>query len=114
MNGAQRRQLRAQASAIPVTVRVGKAGPNGAVLEEISACFKRESLVKVKLLDSARESADRQALAESLATGTGADLVEVRGNTVVLYRARRQEKTPEPKPRIGAREAVRRERRRNP
>lgn len=80
-------RLRRTGQDVPVTVQVGKAGITGGLIEEIADQLKREALVKVRLLRSARAGDDdRNALAASLAERAGAHLVEVRGNTCVLYR----------------------------
>lgn len=85
---AERARLRAKATDLQAKLHVGKAGVSEAFVDELRALLKRDRLVKVKLLDAARASDDRRAIAEGLAERVGAALVEVRGNTVVLWRPR--------------------------
>lgn len=85
--------LKARAQEIRPIINVGKGGASEGVIQEIKDQLDRESLIKVKILKSALEEADKRAMAESLAEGAGAVLVELRGFTAVLYkppRARRK------------------------
>jgi RNA-binding protein len=78
-------ELRARAHDLDVTVWVGKSGVE-AVVGECDDQLGDRDLVKVKFLRSARGGTDVEALAADLADRTGADVVETRGNTAVLYR----------------------------
>lgn len=77
--------LRAKAQSIDVTVWVGKAGIES-VVDELDDQLADREIVKVKFLRSARGTNSTDALAETLAEKTGADLVETRGNTGVYHR----------------------------
>ncbi|HVL87673.1 MAG TPA: YhbY family RNA-binding protein [Candidatus Thermoplasmatota archaeon] len=88
MDARERRALAALAQKLEANVSVGKSGVTPGVLAELEARLSRSELVKVRFLKSAREGAQRQELADSLATGARAEVVEVRGNTVVLWRAK--------------------------
>lgn len=81
--------LKAEAHDLPAVLQVGKAGLTEAVVAEIEARLKRDRLLKIRLLRSATESGDRKEIGKELAERAHAVLVEVRGNTVVLYRPRR-------------------------
>ncbi len=82
----ERQRLRAEAQSLDVTLQVGKAGVNANLVEEARAQLEDHGLIKVRLLRSARSQADdRQAVAEEIADRAEAELVEVRGNTCVLY-----------------------------
>ncbi|OGS42749.1 MAG: hypothetical protein A3K67_00480 [Euryarchaeota archaeon RBG_16_62_10] len=79
-------ELRGAAQALRATVFVGKDGVTDAVLREIAAQLDKHGLVKVKLLPSFES--DRKAAGDSLASVSGAVLIEVRGRTVVLAKGR--------------------------
>jgi RNA-binding protein len=83
-----KKRLKAEGQAIDATVNVGKGGLSEGVLDELDVQLKRQHLVKVKIQRSAvggdRESKDMQAI--ELASHLGAELVERRGHTVLLYR----------------------------
>lgn len=89
MDAEERRRLRVQAQGLPAAMNIGKAGLTAGVVEEVRRQLEEHRLVKVKLLASARGEQAREALAAELAERTGAELVEVRGNTAVLWRGRR-------------------------
>jgi RNA-binding protein len=65
-----------------VTVWVGKAGVDS-VTDELVDQLEDRDVVKVKFLRSARGSDETADLADRLADQTGADIVDVRGNTAV-------------------------------
>jgi RNA-binding protein len=79
-------ELRGQAAKIEALTHVGKNGITPSLIIEIKRQLKDNKLVKVKLLKSAIEEKPREEIAKELAEGTGAELVEVKGNTVVLYK----------------------------
>jgi RNA-binding protein len=65
-----------------VTVWVGKAGIES-VVEELSDQLDDRDVVKVKFLRSARGGDETADLAADLAERTGAEVIDVRGNTAV-------------------------------
>jgi len=72
------------AAGLEATVRMGKAGLTRALVEEIKGQIKKKGMVKVKLLGSSRE--ETRQIAGELAERCGAELVDVRGNTVSLWK----------------------------
>lgn len=78
--------MRGQAARMEATTHVGKNGVTPSLIEEISRQLKDNKLIKIKLLKSAVESKPRKELAEDLAAKTGAELIEVKGNTAVLFK----------------------------
>lgn len=76
--------LKGEAQHIDVTIRIGKGGITEEVLDEVRRQLKHRRLIKAKLLPSVEE--DRYEAAEKLAAGAPAELIEVRGRTVVLAR----------------------------
>ncbi len=79
-------KLRKKAQQVEVTATVGKSGLTDNLIEELFEQLKKNHLVKIKMLRSARYEHPRKELAALLAQRTHAVLVEVRGNTAVLYR----------------------------
>ena len=75
---------RSIAGSLEATVRMGKAGVTAALIEEIKAQIKKKGMVKVKLLGTRRE--ETKQIAGELAERCHAELVEVRGNTVSLWK----------------------------
>gem|GEM_PF-2824016 len=74
-----------------VTVRIGKSGIGEPQLREIENVLKARGIVKVKLLRAFRDIDDtpRHQVAGRLAEELGAELLGVRGYTILLRKKRR-------------------------
>ena len=92
LTSAEIMDLRRQAHDLDPILQIGKAGVSEAVVEEIVRQLKKRKLVKLKLLRSALEGGGRKDLGTDLAEKTRSALVEVRGNTVVLWKGKRKAK----------------------
>jgi RNA-binding protein len=79
-------ELRGQAARLEASTHVGKNGVTPSLVEELKRQLKDNKLIKVKLLKSAVEAMPRETLGKELAGKTGAELIEVKGNTVVLFK----------------------------
>jgi RNA-binding protein len=79
-------ELRGRAASMEAATHVGKNGLTPSLVEEVSRQLKDNKLVKIKLLKSAVEAMPREELARELAQKTRAELIEVKGNTVVLFK----------------------------
>ena len=69
---------------LDATIRMGKSGVTQALIEEIKDQIKRKDVDKVKLLGTKRE--ETKQIASDLAERCNAELIDVRGNTVVLWK----------------------------
>ena len=69
---------------LDATIRMGKSGVTQALIDEIKDQIKRKDAVKVKLLGTKRE--ETKQIAGELAERCNAELIDVRGNTVVLWK----------------------------
>ncbi len=72
------------------TVWVGKAGVSEGLVEEVSRQLDARRAVKVKVQRSLLASRTVEDVAAEVAARTGAELIEVRGHTFVLYRRRKR------------------------
>lgn len=79
-------ELRGQAAKTEASTHVGKNGITPSLIEELSRQLKDNKLVKVKLLKSAIGEMPREEVAKALAEKTRSELIEVKGNTVVLFK----------------------------
>ncbi|MGP8322170.1 MAG: YhbY family RNA-binding protein [Methanosarcinaceae archaeon] len=77
-------KLKSEAVHLKPIINVGKNGMTDAAVEELKKQVKANRLVKVKMLKSA--GLDTKTLAQQFADATRTTIIEVRGNTVVLYR----------------------------
>ena len=78
-------ELRKRAHDLDVTLWVGKGGVDPVVDEAVDQLADRD-LIKVKFLRAAQGGTTVEDLAADLAERAGAEVVETRGNTGVLYR----------------------------
>jgi RNA-binding protein len=86
LTGKQRQHLRALAHHLEPVVHVGHDGVTPAVLAQIDEALVAHELIKVRV--SADAPSSREDSAEELATGTRAEVAQVIGRIVVLWRRR--------------------------
>ncbi|MCP8967196.1 ribosome assembly RNA-binding protein YhbY [Ectobacillus ponti] len=84
LTGKQKRYLRSQAHHLSPIFQVGKGGVNDNMIKQIGEALEVRELIKVSILQNCEE--DRGEVAEALAEGAEAELVQVIGNTIVLYK----------------------------
>lgn len=90
LTGKQKRFLRAEAHHLTPIFQVGKGGVNDEMIKQIREALEVRELIKVRILDNCEE--DKQEVAEALAKGSHAELVQLIGLTVVLYKESRNNK----------------------
>lgn len=81
-----RSHLRSLAHRLEATVHVGGEGLSEAVVQAVATALRDHELIKVRLGKSFE--GDRKTSAEALAVAVAADLTQVIGRIVVLYRPR--------------------------
>lgn len=90
LTGKQKRFLRSEAHHLDPIFQVGKGGINDHMIKSISEALEVRELLKVSILTNNDD--DKHAVAEELAEGTGAELVQLIGKTVILYKESRENK----------------------
>ena len=90
LTGKQKRFLRAEAHHLDPIFQVGKGGVNGTMLAQLREVLEVRELIKVRILDNCED--DKNDVAVELAEGTGAELVQLIGLTVVLYKESKNKK----------------------
>jgi len=90
LTGKQRRALRALGHHLQAVVQVGHAGVTAGVVAALEQALWDHELVKVKVGSEA--PGDRKAVAAELAEATGADLAQVLGRTLLLYKPNHDER----------------------
>jgi RNA-binding protein len=83
LTSRQRKHLRGLAHSLEPLVSVGAAGLSPGVLGQIDAALTAHELIKVRL----RDPEDKKALADEIASRSGAALCGLVGHVVILYRA---------------------------
>ena len=87
LTGKQRRHLRALGHHLDPVVQVGQDGISDAVIGQADAQLDAHELIKVKIGESSPH--DRHEAADMLAARTQAQVAQVLGRTVLLYRPRK-------------------------
>ncbi|WP_339146963.1 MULTISPECIES: ribosome assembly RNA-binding protein YhbY [unclassified Sutcliffiella] len=90
LTGKQKRFLRAEAHHLDPIFQVGKGGVNENMTKQISEALEVRELLKVSVLQNCDE--DRKVVAEDLVAGTKAELVQVIGSTIILYKESKENK----------------------
>ncbi|NLY79778.1 MAG: ribosome assembly RNA-binding protein YhbY [Lysinibacillus sp.] len=90
LSGKQKRFLRAQAHHLTPIFQVGKGGVTEEMLRQLEHALEARELIKVRILDNCEEG--KHVVAEMLAEGTNAELVQLIGLTVVLYKESKKHK----------------------
>ncbi|PLR85870.1 ribosome assembly RNA-binding protein YhbY [Bacillus canaveralius] len=84
LTGKQKRFLRSKAHHLNPIFQVGKGGVNENMVKQIAEALEARELIKISILQNSEE--DRDTVAEKLVAGTGAELVQIIGNIIVLYK----------------------------
>jgi len=84
LTGKQKRFLRGLGHGLKPVVQVGKNECNTALAEETSSALAAHELIKIKLLESCLM--DRHEVAEKLAAAADAEVAQILGRTILLYR----------------------------
>jgi RNA-binding protein len=87
--GKQRRYLRGLGHSLEPVVLVGKEGLSEGVVGALDVALETHELIKVRLLESV--GADRHEVSAALAEASNAELIQVLGRTLLLYRARKKD-----------------------
>ncbi|GAB7386615.1 ribosome assembly RNA-binding protein YhbY [Bacillaceae bacterium] len=90
LTGKQKRYLRSLAHHLDPIFQVGKGGVNDPLINGVKEALERRELIKVNVLKNCAE--EKEEVAEALAKGAEAELVQVIGNTIVLYKESREHK----------------------
>ncbi|HEX7623081.1 MAG TPA: ribosome assembly RNA-binding protein YhbY, partial [Anaeromyxobacteraceae bacterium] len=101
-----RRKLRGMGHHLSAIVQVGKEGVTDAVLRQLDQALRDHELVKVKV--GAESPEDRFEAAERLSTGAEAQLAQILGRTLLVYRKHPQRPRYEPGDRAGLARPARR------
>ena len=84
MDTSIRQALKAKAHHLKPVVLMGAKGLTPAVVEETNIALLSHELIKVKI--NGAEKAERQEIATDLCQQLKADLIQMIGNTAILYR----------------------------
>lgn len=97
LNTRQRAHLRSMAHTLSPVAQVGADGLSEGLVEAVKTALATHELIKVKLGQSF--PGDRKVAAKELAEATEADMTQLIGRVVVLFRPRPKQDS-DPRPRI--------------
>jgi RNA-binding protein len=86
LSAKQLRYLRSLGHDLHAIVQIGVAGVNAGVESACSVALSDHELVKVKV--GQPRAAERREIASALAQATGAEIAQIIGRTVLLFRPR--------------------------
>lgn len=84
LTGKQKRFLRAKAHHLDPIFQVGKGGVNDNMLKQINEALEARELLKVSILQNCED--DKKTVAALIEEGTKANIVQMIGNMIVLYK----------------------------
>ncbi|GGD04245.1 ribosome assembly RNA-binding protein YhbY [Pontibacillus salipaludis] len=84
LTGKQKRFLRSKAHHLNPIFQVGKTGVNENMIDQISDVLEKRELIKISILQNCFE--DKDEVAKDIADGADAQIVQIIGNTIVLYK----------------------------
>ncbi|GAA0330648.1 ribosome assembly RNA-binding protein YhbY [Oceanobacillus sp. FSL W7-1293] len=84
LTNKQKQFLRSESHHIKPIFQVGKDGVNENMVTQISEALEKRELIKVSILQNCVE--DKHVVAEQISAGTEAEVVQIIGNTIILYR----------------------------
>ncbi|MBU5595317.1 ribosome assembly RNA-binding protein YhbY [Amphibacillus sp. MSJ-3] len=84
LTGKQKRYLRAKAHHLKPIFQVGKEGVNDNMVIQVNEALEKRELIKITILQNCL--ADKEDIARELVAGTDAELVQIIGGIIVLYK----------------------------
>ena len=85
MTGKERAKFRAAANGLEPVFQIGKGGVTDALLAQVEDALDARELIKVKALLETVPQPPKE-MAQAIAERTGADVIQVIGGVIVLYR----------------------------
>jgi RNA-binding protein len=90
LTGKQKRYLRSLAHHLTPIFQVGKGGTNDHLVRHIEEAIESRELIKVSVLNNCLD--DPREIGAEVAAQAGAELVQVIGKTIVLYKESKDNK----------------------
>ena len=90
IDSKQRAKLRSMAANLDTILQIGKSGMNDNLIKQVDDALTARELIKLRVLETSPES--NEELADELAENTGAEIVQIIGNRIVLFRVSPDEK----------------------
>ena len=89
LTGKQKRFLRSEAHHLNAIFQIGKEGLHEKQILGIEEALAARELIKVKILETCTTS--KEEIGDELSQNTGAEIVQILGRTIILYRESEKE-----------------------
>jgi RNA-binding protein len=83
LKSPQRRNLKSQAQTLKPIIQIGKNGVTEAQIQTIEQDLENHELIKIKFNDYKKQ---RKELSKKIINDTSSQLVELIGNTLIIYK----------------------------
>ncbi len=90
LTGKQKRYLRSLAHHLDPLFQVGKGGVNDHLIRHVQEAIEKRELMKISVLPNCMD--ERHEVAAEIASKSGAELVQVIGKVIVLYKESKDHK----------------------
>ncbi|TFD92357.1 MULTISPECIES: ribosome assembly RNA-binding protein YhbY [Jeotgalibacillus] len=90
LTGKQKRFLRGEAHHLSPIFQIGKGGVNDNMVKQIGEALEARELIKISVLQNCEQ--DKDEAAAVIVKGARAELVQIIGNTIVVYKESRENK----------------------
>lgn len=84
LKGKQKKYLRSLANRTKPIFQVGKGGINDNMIQQIKEALEKRELIKISILQNCME--EKEEVSKALADATEAELVQLIGNQIILYK----------------------------
>lgn len=91
LTGKQKRFLRSKAHHLQAIFQVGKDGVTSNMITQLNDVLEKRELIKLRVLQNCLEH--KTVVADQIAHGTNAEIVQIIGNQIVLYKESLEHKT---------------------
>lgn len=85
LSNKQKRFLRSESHHLKAILQVGKGGVSENLVQQVDEALEAREMIKLSVLQNCEE--DKNDVAAQLAERTGAQIVQVIGSTMILYKA---------------------------
>jgi len=90
LTGKQKRYLRSLANTLVPIFQVGKGGVNQNLITQVKDALEARELIKIQILNNCTE--EKEEVAQQLVKGAKAELVQIIGHVIILYKESREKK----------------------
>lgn len=84
LSGKQKKYLRKQSNRIKPILQVGKGGINHNLIVQVKDALEAREIIKISILQNNAD--DKNEVAEEISAKADAEIVQIIGSTIILYK----------------------------